>query len=93
MKITAFHRSMTVLLAIILVFAMVAMPTTARGESPQGEKVIFFAADGLRQDMVENYTNQRLLPTMKKLLRSGAKADGGGLLTQAPPNTGAGPGC
>ena len=81
---------MTVLLAIILVFTMVALPTTARSESLQTEKVIFFAADGLRQDIVENYANQRLLPTMKKLLRSGAKAADSGLLTQAPPNTGAG---
>ena len=30
------------------------------------------------------------MPTMAKLLRSGAKAADGGLLTQAPPNTGAG---
>ena len=30
------------------------------------------------------------MPTMAKLLRSGAKASGDGLLTQAPPNTGAG---
>jgi 2',3'-cyclic-nucleotide 2'-phosphodiesterase (5'-nucleotidase family) len=54
------------------------------------ESVIFFASDGLRQDLVESYAGQGLMPTMAKLLRAGAKAADGGLLTQAPPNTGAG---
>ncbi len=51
---------------------------------------IFFAADGLRQDLVESYAAKGAMPTMAKMLRSGAKASGNGLLTQAPPNTGAG---
>ncbi len=54
------------------------------------DKVVFFAADGLRQDLVEQYARQGFMPTMARLLRSGVKAPGGGLLTQAPPNTGAG---
>lgn len=54
-------------------------------------KVIFFAADGLRQDLVEKYASQRhTMPNMRHLLRSGIKAADAGLLTQAPPNTGAG---
>ena len=52
--------------------------------------MIFFAADGLRQDLVESYAAEGVMPAMAKLLRAGAKAGGGGLLTQAPPNTGAG---
>ena len=39
---------------------------------------------------MEAYAKQGLMPTMNKLLRNGAKAAGSGLLTQAPPNTGAG---
>jgi hypothetical protein len=54
------------------------------------DSVIFFVSDGLRQDLVEAYAARGLLPTMAKLLRTGAKAADGGLLTQAPPNTGAG---
>ncbi len=54
------------------------------------EKVIFFAADGMRQDLAETYAGQGMMPAIAKLLRSGAKAADGGLLTQAPPNTGAG---
>jgi 2',3'-cyclic-nucleotide 2'-phosphodiesterase (5'-nucleotidase family) len=53
-----------------------------------GEPVVFFAADGLRQDIVES--TRLLLPTLGGLLRKGAKASDGGMLTQAPPNTGAG---
>src|SRR3954453_16611752 len=51
-------------------------------------KVLFFTSDGLRQDAVENYG--RALPGFNQLLRRGAHASDNGLLTQAPPNTGAG---
>ncbi len=59
------------------------------GKHPQGSAV-FFASDGLRQDLVERYAAQGVMPTMRSLLRNGVKASGNGLLTQAPPNTGAG---
>jgi 2',3'-cyclic-nucleotide 2'-phosphodiesterase (5'-nucleotidase family) len=64
-------------------------PTTGHGDDDR-EAAIFFVADGMRQDLVETYAAQHLLPTMARLLRSGAKAADGGLLTEAPPNTGAG---
>jgi 2',3'-cyclic-nucleotide 2'-phosphodiesterase (5'-nucleotidase family) len=56
----------------------------------KNEKVIFFAADGLRQDLVENYADHSMMPSFSLLLRFGAKAGDDGLLTQAPTNTGAG---
>ena len=92
-------------LPVVIVFALllsvVAMPAfaaqynsvsaAAPAASHAGkESVIFFVSDGMRQDLVEKYAAQRLMPTISKLLRSGAKAADGGLLTQAPPNTGAG---
>ena len=52
--------------------------------------VIFFAADGLRQDLVESWAAKKSLPTFADLLTRGVAANDGGLLTQAPPNTGAG---
>lgn len=67
----------------------VAVTPATKPSAPSG-KAVFFAADGLRQDIVERYAGQGLLPTMRSLLRSGVKASGNGLLTQAPPNTGAG---
>src|SRR3954454_5075867 len=51
-------------------------------------KVLFFTSDGLRQDAVEHYG--KALPGFNQLLKRGAHASDNGLLTQAPPNTGAG---
>jgi 2',3'-cyclic-nucleotide 2'-phosphodiesterase (5'-nucleotidase family)/predicted AlkP superfamily phosphohydrolase/phosphomutase len=51
-------------------------------------KVLFFASDGMRQDAVEDYG--RDLPGFNEMLKRGAHASDDGLLTQAPPNTGAG---
>ncbi|MBE2319622.1 alkaline phosphatase family protein [Solirubrobacter sp. CPCC 204708] len=56
----------------------------------QSGKLLFFAADGLTQDRLEDFADQGVTPGFAKLLRQGARADGHGLLTQAPPNTGAG---
>ena len=53
-----------------------------------GGKLLFFASDGLRQDAVEEYAKGT--PGFRELLRNGTKASDHGLLTQAPPNTGAG---
>ena len=61
--------------------------TAAEDTAPSG---ILFAADGLRQDLVSRYVNRGGMPAMGDLLRNGAAAHGGGMLTQAPPNTGAG---
>ena len=44
----------------------------------------------MRQDQVEKYAAQGLMPTMASFLKHGASATGEGLLTEAPPNTGAG---
>ncbi len=70
--------------------ALAAPAESALNRDSKGEKVIFFAADGLRQDLIEEFADRRSMPVFNKLLRSGAKAGDGGLLTQAPTNTGAG---
>ncbi len=54
------------------------------------DKLLFFAADGLRQDKVAAYADQGAVPGFRELLRHGARASDHGLLTQSPPNTGAG---
>ena len=57
----------------------------------QTDKAVFFAADGLRQDIVAKYAAQKgVVPTMAEFLKKGTFASGNGLLTEAPPNTGAG---
>ena len=63
-------------------------PTAA--PAAKTDPVLFFAADGLRQDLVQHYADHGVMPAMRRLIKKGASATGGGLLTQAPPNTGAG---
>src|SRR3954451_9012440 len=53
-------------------------------------KLLFFTSDGMRQDAVERYADDRVVPGFRELLKHGAYASDHGLLTQAPPNTGAG---
>src|SRR3954468_488940 len=55
-----------------------------------GGKVLFYASDGMRQDAVERYAAEGDAPGFRELLKHGIKASDNGLLTQAPPNTGAG---
>jgi 2',3'-cyclic-nucleotide 2'-phosphodiesterase (5'-nucleotidase family)/predicted AlkP superfamily pyrophosphatase or phosphodiesterase len=81
---------------VVLALGLAAAPTAATavptatppaGSSP---KAVFFASDGLRQDLVTKYADQGLMPTMADFLKKGTSATGNGMLTQAPPNTGAG---
>lgn len=55
-------------------------------------KAIFFASDGMRQDIVERLAGEpsTVMPVMRRLMNTGVKASDSGMLTQAPPNTGAG---
>ena len=64
--------------------------TAATQSGSSTDKAVFFASDGLRQDLVEKYADKGLMPTMASFLRKGTRAKGDGMLTQAPPNTGAG---
>ncbi|HEY9377300.1 MAG TPA: 5'-nucleotidase C-terminal domain-containing protein [Jiangellaceae bacterium] len=77
----------------VLVASMaVVWPSSAQPQvtADRSDPVLLFAADGLRQDIVERYADDRGVPGFRELLRRGASARGGGMLTQAPPNTGAG---
>ena len=81
-------------LAIAAIVAAAAIPLVGaeahRAPAQGSDKLLLFAADGLRQDAVEKYAGQGAVPGFRELLRHGAQASGNGLLTQAPPNTGAG---
>ena len=85
-------RSRLLVLASVLVLMASIVPTASAAKSPVGgsAKAVFFASDGLRQDKVARYAARGLMPTMKRLIDKGAVANGRGLRTQAPPNTGAG---
>ena len=97
-----FHtRLMAALAAALLVAALVPLvgaQATSRhhhgwgyDHHPSGDsKLLFFTSDGMRQDQIEKFADQGLLPGFRGMLRHGAFASHHGLLTQAPPNTGAG---
>src|SRR5215475_2884780 len=74
--------------------AVAASPAAkAGGDDHHGggtHKLLFYASDGMRQDAVEQYAREGVVPGFADLLRHGAYASDHGLLTQAPPNTGAG---
>jgi 2',3'-cyclic-nucleotide 2'-phosphodiesterase (5'-nucleotidase family) len=97
-RVPVSRRRWTAVLAAAVVVALLAPfgAVNAQGGSDQPaapraqDKAVFFAADGLRQDAVAGYVAEGLLPTMGSFLKNGAYASGNGLLTQAPPNTGAG---
>ena len=42
------------------------------------DKAVFFTADGMRQDIVERYADQGVMPTMADFLKKGTKASGNG---------------
>jgi 2',3'-cyclic-nucleotide 2'-phosphodiesterase (5'-nucleotidase family)/predicted AlkP superfamily phosphohydrolase/phosphomutase len=57
--------------------------------APSGTPVIYFAADGMRPDLVDKYAKAGAMPTMKQLMAQGLKGENG-LLQGFPPNTGVG---
>ena len=56
---------------------------------PKASKVILFAADGMRPDLVDRYAASGAMPTMRALMRDGVKGVNG-LKQGFPPNTGVG---
>ena len=62
----------------------------ARCEAAADGKLLFFAADGLRQDAVAQYADQGAVPGFRGCCAAARAPRAAGLLTQAPPNTGAG---
>ncbi len=55
---------------MILVGAAPARP--AAQAPPRAAKVIVFAADGMRPDLMERYAREGAMPTFAELLRQGA---------------------
>ena len=63
--------------------------SAASSASALATKSIFFAADGMRPDLMEKYAAQGVMPTYAALMRNGVKGDNG-LVQAFPPNTGVG---
>ena len=87
------RRPLILLTVLGLLAGLVGSPVAAAppaGKGHPSNTAVFFASDGMRQDLVAKYAAQGLMPTMASFLKNGTSATGNGLLTEAPPNTGAG---
>ena len=93
-------RRGSILIALALVAAVVSM-VPAQAAKPQAakpqaaaaagsaEKVILFASDGMRPDLMEGYAAEGFMPTYADLMANGVRGDNG-LIQAFPPNTGVG---
>ena len=88
------------LAALTLIFTLFVVGSVSAGAAgkgkakkpdggPTGTPFIFFAADGMRPDLVDKYVKQGAMPTMRQLMNTGLKGQNG-LLQGFPPNTGVG---
>ena len=84
------RTSLLVALALLtaLIASLPAGAATPPGK-PSASKVVFFAADGMRPDLMEKYAAQGLMPTYENLMATGVKGVNG-LVQAFPPNTGVG---
>src|SRR5262245_43869119 len=75
--------------AAAIILTVAAGTATARGDGRPVEKVVMFASDGMRPDLMERYAKQGSMPTYKKLMKDGASG-ANGMVQAFPPNTGVG---
>ena len=66
-----------------------APPSESPVENSSVKNVIFFAADGMRPDLMEKYAGEGAMPAYADLMANGVKGDNG-LVQAFPPNTGVG---
>ena len=87
-------RPIVLLTLLTLLFSAAAAPTSAAPppkQNPAGsaDRVVMFASDGMRPDLMKKYAADGVMPTYKALMDAGVTGDNG--MTQAfPPNTGVG---
>ena len=78
--------SVVLLLVTVVPAASAAKPSTGK---PSTDKLIMFASDGMRPDLMEGFAASGDMPNYAQLMASGVRGQNG--LTQAfPPNTGVG---
>lgn len=87
-KFISFLMVMVLLAGMIFVPGAVAQSVDG-GDKDKVSKVIFFAADGMRPDIMERYASQGYMPTYAQMLKRGVRGSNG-LVQAFPPNTGVG---
>ena len=85
--------SVLALLTGLIVAPVSAAPPAGKGPkakpAPSTDKMILYASDGMRPDLVDKYVAEGAMPTYADLIRKGVKGDNG-LVQAFPPNTGVG---
>jgi len=76
-------------MVVVLVAGGSAGALGAATAKPSASKVLFFASDGMRPDLMESYASAGVMPTYKALMDAGVRG-ANGLLQAFPPNTGVG---
>jgi hypothetical protein len=85
----------SIILALGLLAGVLYAPLLGASAAPdralrlRGEKVIFFAADGLRPDIMEQLAFAGIMPAYARLMAQGVRGNNG-LIQAFPPNTGVG---
>ncbi|MGE5461382.1 MAG: hypothetical protein ACM3WR_12275, partial [Solirubrobacterales bacterium] len=66
-------------MAVMLVTALVgSIPTSSAATSPlSAQKVVLFAADGMRPDLMERYAAEGAMPTYRRMMETGVKGVNG----------------
>src|SRR5512142_1308627 len=78
-----------VALALFGAGAAGSSPANGPGAKPSAQRVVFFAADGMRPDLMERYAAAGAMPTYKSLMDTGVRG-ANGMQQGFPPNTGVG---
>jgi len=85
-----FHVFMVFVFMLVSVFSTASVsPGQAPTHPAASQPAIFFAADGMRPDLMEKYVAQGSMPTYAWLIHNGLKGENG-LVQAFPPNTGVG---
>src|SRR4051794_5416971 len=75
--------------AMAVVLTITAGTAMAKHDGRPVDKVVMFASDGMRPDLMERYAKQGFMPTYKDLMKDGAVGKNG-MVQAFPPNTGVG---
>ncbi|HSB38016.1 MAG TPA: 5'-nucleotidase C-terminal domain-containing protein [Gaiellaceae bacterium] len=75
--------------AAAMILTIAAGTATAKGDGRPVGKVVMFASDGMRPDLMERYAKQGSMPTYLKLMKEGVTG-ANGMVQSFPPNTGVG---
>ena len=87
------RRLAFIVLGVVTFGVLVAFGAGAAGakgdKDRPADRVVMFASDGMRPDLMEKYAQGKAMPTYKELMKHGVTGDNG-MLQAFPPNTGVG---